>query len=47
MSVSKKYEDSNKVTVFDKSKNIYYNIDKDELQEKLNNETVVLETDIK
>ena len=39
--------DSNQVSVFDKSKNIYYNIDKDELQEKLNNETVVLATDIK
>ena len=38
---------SHQVSVFDKSKNIYYNIDKDELQEKLNNETVVLATDIK
>ncbi len=39
--------DSNQVSVFDKKRNIYYNIDKDELQEKLNNETVVLATDIK
>ena len=38
---------SNQVSVFDKKRNIYYNIDKDELQEKLNNETVVLATDIK